>query len=272
MIRMTKKTNNSKNSIFKKLSIQFSLDGFSFCILDNLQKITHFSEVIFNTKLATPQELLFKIETTFKKEEVLQQDFSTVLAIHQNKLSTIVPTIFFDKNELKSYLNFNAKTLKTDLFSFDNLNNIDAKNVYIPYININNYLFQHFGEFEYKHYTSILIDKLIAKNQSSAKKMFVYVSKNTLNIVVLENKQLLLANTFSFHTKEDFIYYILFVAKQLKLDTEKFVLSFLGDIEKDSEIYKITYNYVRYINFYESKNSFLNKKQFTKHPHFILIE
>ncbi len=264
-------SNSIKNKAFKNLSIQFSLDGFSFRVADNQQKITHFSEVVFNETLATPQDLLSKIEAIFKTDEQLQQDFSTVTVIHKNTLSTLVPTDYFDKNQLKNYLDYTIKTLQTDFITFDDLTNVAAKNVYIPYVNINNYIFQHFGEFEYKHYTSVFIDKLIKSNTSLVKKMFVQVSKNHLDILVLENKQLLFSNSFAFYTQEDFIYYILFTAEQLKLDTEKFVLTFLGDIKKDSEIYKIAYNYVRNIDFFESKNTYFNTQQLSKHNHFILL-
>jgi len=56
----------------------------------------------------------------------------------------------------------------------------------------------------------------------------------------------------------------------VKLDTNTFQLTFLGDIEKDSEIYKITYEYVRNIDFYENKNPILNN-EFSKHSHLILV-
>ena len=48
--------------------------------------------------------------------------------------------------------------------------------------------------------------------------MYVNVSYTNLEIVVFKNKKLELYNIFCFSTKEDFIYYILFVAEQLKLN------------------------------------------------------
>jgi hypothetical protein len=101
--------------------------------------------------------------------------------------------------------------------------------------------------------------------------MFVNVHTSTFDILVLKGEKLILANSFSFHTKEDFIYYILFTAEQLGLDTDTFQLSFLGNIEKASEIYKIAYQYIRNINFLESENLIFKELSHPKHSNFILL-
>ncbi|WP_235318210.1 DUF3822 family protein [Polaribacter sp. Hel1_85] len=255
-----------------KLSIQFNLDGFSFCITNNVSKETsYFSQYIFEEKQITPENLLKKIEEIFKTDTHLQKDFSSVLVIHQNNLFTLVPNPYFSENKLSEYLNFNIKTLATDFIAFDDIQSINAKNVYVPYVNINNYLFQNFGEFEYKHHLTIFIEKLISLNNNDEKKVYVNVSKENFDIVVLQNKQLEFSNTFYFETKEDFIYYILFTFEQLKLDVEKVKLYFTGDIELESEIYNITYQYIRNIYFLESNNSIFKQLNSSKHSNYILL-
>jgi len=236
-----------------ELSIQFSLDGFSFCVLDSkTRKDIYFTQYQFEETLNSPEDLLKKIETIFKNDANLQIEYAAVSVIHQSNLSTIVPTKYFDENSLATYLNFNIKTLKTDFITFDSIDTIDAKNVYVPYVNINNYLFQNFGEFEYQHHSSILLKKLFKLEASNQKKMYVNVSKSSFDIVVLENRKLIFSNSFSYATKEDFIYYILFTAEQIQLNTEEFQLYFMGEIEVESEIYKIAYTYI--------KNIFFSKK------------
>ena len=267
---------NSRNTVTHskdtKLSIQFNLDGFSFCIINNTTKETnYFSEYVFKEKQLTPENLLKKIEEIFKTDIHLQKDFSAVLVIHQNNLFSLVPNQYFSEDVLSEYLNFNIKTLATDFIAYDDIESINAKNVYVPYVNINNYLFQNFGEFEYQHHLTILIEKLISANNSDDKKVFVNVSKENYDIVVLENKQLQFSNSFNFQTKEDFIYYILFTFEQLKLDVEKIALFFTGDIEPESEIYKITYQYIRNVSFLESNNKIFNELDASKHSNYILL-
>lgn len=268
-----KKTKNSPiESTQKSLSIQFSLGGFSFCIIDITSgKPIVFTEYLFDAQ--NPEELLPFIENIFSTDIDLQQDFKNVSVIHQNNLASLVPNAYFDENKLKTYLDFNVKTLANDYITFDELTKLDAKNVYIPYVNINNYLFQNFGSFEFKHHSSVLIEKLLsyAKN-SLEKQFFVYVGKHSLDIIVSNNSTLLLYNSFPFYTKEDFIYYILFVAEQLQLNTDELTITFLGDIEESSELYNITHNYIRTIRFIESESDFFNdSEEFSNHSNYILI-
>ena len=275
---MTKKVIKKNSSISLKplkdnrLSIQFNLDGFSFCIYNNSSnKEIYFYEYEFEESLNTPENLLLKIEEIFKNDTQLQNDFISVTVIHQNNLSTIVPNQFFDEKELATYLNYNIKTLITDFISFDSIDILKAKNVYVPYVNINNYLFQNFGEFEYKHHSTVLIEKLLKATKSDKKTMYVNVGKTTLDIVVIDNKKLLLSNTFSYNSKEDFIYYILFVAEQLNLDTLEFPLYFTGNITLDTAIFKLTYKYIKNIYFLESEKTIFSELKIPKHSNYILL-
>ncbi len=259
----------------KNLSIQFSLDGFSFCITDlTTNDVNLFSEYIFEKTIASPELLLEKIMYIFANDKDLQQDFKSVSAIHQNNLATIVPNDFFDRNNLVPYLKYSVKTLATDFITYDKLSSINANTVYIPYVNINNYLFQNFGEFEYMHHASVLINKLITKIKNSSTKtgFFVNVAPNLMDIIIIENDKLSMYNSFSYSCKEDFIYYILFTAEQLQMNPEEFQLTFLGKIESDSDLYKITYNYIRNINFIKSSTCFFNEDDdFSNHSNYILL-
>ena len=261
-----------KTIIENKLSIQFNLDGFSFSIYNIIsKKEVYFREYEFENSQVTPENLLLKIKDIFKTDTQLQNDFSSVIVIHQNNLSVLVPSRYFNKKELASYLNFNIKKLTIDYIAFDSLEVLESKNIYIPYVNINNYLFQNFGEFEYKHHSTVLIEKLLNSTNNKEKTMFVNVSKTSLDIVVIENNQLILFNTFSYDTKEDFIYYILFVAEQLNLNVNKFSLHFTGKVNLEDAIYKITYKYIKNVYFLESNNTLFSELNIAPHSNFILL-
>jgi hypothetical protein len=260
---------NTKDS---RLSIQFNLDGFSFCISNNTTKeIVYFSEYVFDEKQGTPESLLGQIEEIFKTDIQLQKDFSSVLVIHQNDLFTLVPNAYFSEDKLLEYLDFNIKTIATDFITFDDIQSINAKNLYVPYVNINNYLFQNFGEFEYKHHLTVLIEQLISLPASEERKVYINVSKDNFDLVILQNKKLAFSNSFYFETKEDFIYYILFTFEQLKIEVEEVKVYFTGAIDLETEIYKITYQYVRNIFFLESTNKIVNQLVAPKHSNYILL-
>lgn len=254
------------------LSIQFSLGGFSFCVSDSDSKETlYFSEFLFEKQLNNLEELLEEIKSIFKDNAILHLEYQEVLVIHQNNLNTIVPESYFDEKSLRNYLNFNIKVLQTDYIAFDTIQGIEAKNVYVPYVNINNYLFQNFGKFEYRHHSSIFIEKLMKKSQPQKKTMFVNVSERNIDVVILQHEKLLFSNSFLFNSKEDFIYYILFVAEQLQLDNEVFKLYFVGEINTTSTLYQIAYKYIKYVYFLESNNSIFKEIDCEKHSNYFLL-
>ena len=263
--------NNIEVTSKRKLSIQFSLDGFSFCTTNTHNEVLEFSSYTFSKTKNSPELILEKLQDIFKKEKSLQYDFETVTVIHQNNLNTLVPNEYFKKDALKSYLKYSIKTIATDLITFDELDFMNSKNVYVPYVNINNFLFQNFGEFEYKHYSSVLLEKLfsIATNDICC---YIHVSKSTFDIVIIKNSNLQFFNIFEYKTKEDFMYYVLFTLEQLDLSTEETLVSILGDMEEDSDLFRLMYTYIRNIDFLSSKNAvFNNQKEISKHSNFILL-
>ncbi len=276
IIQMQKLTQRSKNfqSENKNLSIQFSLDGFSFCIKDAISgEIGVLSEYVFTNKLATPNLLLEKIKSIFETDQELQTKFNSVKAIHLNQLATQVPNEYFEDTHLKSYLSYNIKTLASDYITYDNLPNVNAKNVFIPYVNINNFLFQNFGEFEFQHHSTILINKLTEKYKNDASDLIlVNVVYDHIDLIILKKGTFYMYNSFHFTTKEDFLYYILFSAEQLGLNLRELELVFLGNITKEFTIYQIINDYVKHIRFLQPSYDFLNEAEhFFPHSNYILL-
>jgi len=228
------------------LSIQVSLSGLSFCILNiDSNTIEFFKRQNFDKKI-TPPEVLDRLIHSFNTESELQKSFKSIKIIYENELSALVPKPLFNKDCLADYLKFNSKILKTDYITYDPILANDSVNVYVPYVNINNYIYDRFGEFEFKHFSTILIDSILTiEKHSSFAKMYVNVCVSHFEIIIVENNLLKLYNTFEFSTKEDFIYYILFAAEQLQLNPEEFQLHLIGNIHAEDDLYKIAYKYIR---------------------------
>lgn len=273
MQKLTQKNNKEIISQHRKLSIQFSLDGFSFCVKDiPTNEILVVTEYIFQERLSTPNLLLEKVTQAFENDKDLQVNFEKIEAIHQSQLATLVPNALFDEEHLKSYLNYSVKTLPSDFVAFDDIN-IDAKSVYIPYVNINNFLFQNFGEFEFKHHSTLFIEEILhQKDHFKDDAIFVNVAYYSLDIIIIKNGSFSLYNSFSYNSKEDFIYYILFCVEQLEMDPDKLHLYFSGNIINDYDIYIITQEYIRNIEFLKPKHDFFNESEFfLKHSHYTLL-
>jgi len=243
---------NITDKKYKKLSIQVSLTGLSFCSFDTLNNsIISLNEVHFDTfHKATKIEELFS--DAFRDFPELKDSYDEIQVIHTNNLSTFVPNALFDEQFLGSYLQYNTKVFETDFFAFDEIPNYQMNAVYIPYVNINNFFIDQFGSFDYKHANSILVSKLLdASKNNDAQKIMVHFNPGHFEIIVIQNQKLLLFNSFDYKTPEDFIYYLLFTAEQLNMNPESFKLELLGTISKDDAFYNIAYKYIRNVSFFD---------------------
>ncbi|PWI29333.1 DUF3822 domain-containing protein [Flavobacteriaceae bacterium LYZ1037] len=256
------------------LSIQISLNGLSFCVLNKKSNTITYLKHFEKEKKLSPFVALDFLKHLFNTESELQQDFNNIHVIYVNELATIVPKALFDEELLADYLKFNSKILKSDFIAYDSLDINESVSVYVPYVNINNYIYDTFGSFTYNHFSSILIEKVlqIEKHAEDAK-LYVHVNKEHFEIVATDKGKLVLYNTFDYSSQEDFIYYILFTVEQLKLNPEKIQLIFLGDIDKESNLYTITYKYIRHITFGTKPNTYnYNNKPKSNYSDFVLTQ
>ncbi len=257
-----------------ELSIQISLSGLSFCVLNSDTKtILDLKSKVFDIK-KTPTELLDAVKHLFNTEDILKQSFKAINIIHVNDWATLVPKALFMEDALADYLKFNTKILKTDFITFDDIVTNDCVTVYVPFTNINNFIFDQFGSFTYKHYATILIEQLlIIEKHAGQPKVYVNIADTNFEIVAFNKGELLLYNTFEHQTKEDFIYYLLFTLEQLQLNPETIQLTLLGTINKEDQLYKIAYKYIRNVSFGNRMDTynFVNKPT-TNYSHFTLLK
>ena len=234
----------------KALSIQVNLNGLSFCILNRTTGCIEYTQWVDFDKTSTPHELLPFIKQELSSKLVFSDEFSEVVVVHQNELSTIVPNELFNENNCADYLKYNSKILKSDYIAYDDITAINAKNVYVPYVNINNYIFDTFGQFTYKHSLTVFCEAVLKTTKLDENiRVFINVNTTTFETVISQNGKLVLTNVHHYFSKEDFIYFILFTFTQLNLDPNEQEILLSGKIQKGDALYEILYTYVRHVAF-----------------------
>ncbi len=140
-------------------------------------------------------------------------------------------------------------------------------------MNVNNFLYEKYGTFAYRHYSTILIEQILKiETHAQDQKMYVHVNNNHFEVIVTNKGNLTIYFTFDYKTKEDFIYYILFTIAQLSLNPETIIFEFIGHIDEDNDLYKIAYKYIRHIQIEKIKSKYtfsLNEE--SNHSNFILL-
>lgn len=259
---------------YKKLTVRATPNSLAFCSFDTLNNVPlAFKEVAFDA--ADKKTVAEYYADTFENHNELKDAYDEILVLHDNNLATFVPVALFDEDYLGSYLQYNNKVFETDFFAFDQLATYQMNTVYIPYMDINNFFVDTFGNFVYKHAHTTLVSKLLELSKNvDEKKMFVHMASGHFEIVMVQNQHLLLFNSFDYKNPEDLIYYLLFTAEQLNLNPETLKLEFLGDISEDDAFFGIAYKYIRHVSLFdtsdlEQKNS-LSADENRKH--FILLQ
>jgi len=237
-----------------RLSVQLSLSGLSFLVTDSISnEIVFFSEKTFS-HTHSPDDLLTELTSLFTEQIELQENFKEVVIVYSTTLYALVPTPLFDEKIASEYLKLNSKILANDFVAFDILENNDITIVYIPYVNINNNLFERFGNFKYYHSSTLLLMHILNKEKHSThSKIYINVENDIFDIIILKDSELLLCNTYEYKTPEDFIYYILFCSEQLKLNPDAIECVLSGVIEEGDPNYNMLFTYIRHISFISSE-------------------
>jgi len=152
-----------KYSEFFELSIQFSLDGFSFCIYDNENNKLIAIESYAFQELENFTQLSSEINDLVYDKELLRRSYKKINVIFESPKSTLIPFPLFDKNELHSYLKFNHKVEDSEIIRFDRLQNLEAYNIYTIPETINKTTKENFGSASISNFSSSLIESLLIK-------------------------------------------------------------------------------------------------------------
>lgn len=232
----------------KRLSVQVSLNGLSFLISNELGEKFHFEEVNWNHSI-TPEELLIEFEKLFLK--LPDNTFSEIKVIYSTPAHTVVPESLFDESKGSEYLKFSSKILINDYVANDELETEGLRIVYVPYMNINNAIFEKFGSFDYFHTVTVLLKTFFNHHKQEQLNVYVHVRESFFDCIILDNGKLQLCNSYPYTSPEDFLYYLLFVMEQLELDPDNVEVLVCGKISKDDPLYSLAYDYIRNISFFE---------------------
>ena len=235
------------------LLIKLGYNIIDLVLSDSTGIVIQYVQKEFSEKLS-PEKLLKKLDLIINESVINISSVIGVKLIVLNKLSTLVPRNLFDENLSLDYLKFNSKLLKNDYAAYDLIEEIGAVNVFLPFVNVNNYLIEQFGSFNYYHYSTILIKKLLKYSTNKDTSVYVNIQLNDFQILIFKNKNLQYYNNFEFKEKEDILYFTLFVMEKNKIDNIKTKLLLLGNINEESDTYLLLSKFIKNIDIIKFQN------------------
>ena len=243
-----------------KLVIKLGVNNIDLMLLDSSGHLINFFKNDFEEKLS-PEKLLDKLDLIINESNIKFSNVIEVNLVILNKLSTLVPINLFDPKLILEYLKFNSKLKKDDYASKDVIEEIQAVNVFLPFVNINNYILEKFGTFNYYHYSTIIIKKLLKYNLTDETCFYANFQTNDFQIIIFKNKSLLYYNNFEIKKKEDILYYLLFVIEKNNLNYKKTKIILVGKIREHSKKYRFLKKFIKNVQIIKFHDNELEKIQ-----------
>ena len=180
---------------------------------------------------------------------------------------TLVPNALFDEENKGSLLGFNHPVESDEKIHSDALQNLEARNLFTISKSLESEIRKQFVNVHFLHNATSFIEGLLIQNKNSKeKKVFANFHASYFEIVILDGRELLFSNAFTYKTSEEIAYYILFVYEQLNLNPEDIGLILSGEIEKTAKEHSLLYNYIRHVKFASLPDSFKYSYKFEEVP------
>lgn len=181
--------------------------------------------------------------------ESLKKSFRQVHIAMENPKSTLVPKALFEEMDKNIWLTFNHPVVDNEVCRADELPPAEAILLYAVPAEILSVLTTTFPEATVFNASGQLINSLLYATRAAARDgvLYAHVQGAWVELVYLEEGQPKFFNIFSYQTREDLAYYVIFVIEQLGLNPDTTVLVLLGDIERESDHFELLYRYIRNI-------------------------
>jgi hypothetical protein len=237
------------------LSIQVSLDGFSFSVVHPDENRLLVLEN-FPVTISSPNFLARRFTEWYESHELIQKKYAKTLILLLTDKFSLIP------GEWYHYEN------QTEIFSlvFGKESSFPVKDNYIPAIN-GNLLFpvpdsfskvigKIFPGHSLLHPVTLLIQKLQNRAEKGSHTLSLLFGKKSFCLLLYSRGKLQAANSFDFFHTNDVIYYVLSLLKQQGISVKETELLLTGEILPDGELYSGLSNYFSNTSFLSPEINF----------------
>jgi hypothetical protein len=251
------------------LSIELSLDGFSYCVLDTDRFRYVMLESFSLGNISDYAQLAIVLEDFVRNRKILTSTYQRISILFVNPLVTLVPSELFAYSEKNEYLDFNVNRDDTYEVRVDKLYNLSAYAVYpFPRVLLQkiNYLFPGC---RIRHMSTSLIENLtyLVRYGKVNPQLVLHVQANHFEILIYDQEKLSFFNSFRYQTRDDLFYYLFFVLEQLGLQAEDLDAMLFGEVSIKSEFYKKIKLYVKSLSFGPRNDLYKYSDAFDEVPH-----
>jgi len=230
------------------LSIQCSLNGFSFLLFDTLTR-RFIAQIERELVLATPYELKNEIENELKNESILNHSFKKVKILFHNRRSVLVPNQFIIENELSTLFESSFEKEKDEQILLNEvISGVSSIVFSVPGIVYRTFI-EKYSNCEFIASPLPIIKIGLRASANKGQPVFLIARFSNLLIITFGYDQKIhFLNQFYIKNDADAIYYILNAASQLNL-TQKSIIQLTGHINPQSELVATLQHYFEKVDY-----------------------
>jgi hypothetical protein len=224
-----------ENSFEYILSIQVSLNGFSFSVTHPTEKkLLCFKNLIL--KISSNSLMARRFKEWYLSEEILQKPFQSIRVILFGDKFTLIPAKFYNQ-DLKEDITYTLFEESCNLDFAENLiERLNSRLIFSIPEGIITTLNETIGECEIIHPLKPIINKLSFNTLKT--NLVLLLNGSALYLVLFDRNSLLFANSFTVNHANDIIYFTLTALKQLELSPKGINLFVAGKSNYSEEAKK----------------------------------
>ncbi len=261
------KSFDSTQTLLYHLSIQISLDGFYFTILD----IPKGKYVVLNGHhffLKRSRLLLKHVREVIESEDIFQHEFKSIEILYASRKFTLVPQAFYGRGLMDKYLWFNNTQEKGYVVEKNLFPKAECWCVFDIPLNLSEYLSAKFPKSNIKHNLFPLVEGVLKRNRAYSEREQVHLNffRDSFEMAIVNGSKLTLCNIFNYKTDRDVLYHVLFTFDQLKLSPESTELIIHGQMPQVSPVYHLFKKYVKLTAFARLDTTYQYSYTFSQLP------
>ena len=236
-----------------RLTIQFSLGGLSFALLDATTQ-TLIALECYQSDLLTDSDDLFRaLERALESKGLNNKAFQSVTSLIDNRYSTLVPKTLFNEADAAKYLYFGFQIPEGYTVVSEPLTSMPCHHVFAFPKALHDKLQSKWKEVRITHSSCVFLDSMMQNGVDTG--VFVQVRNRDFDMLIKKEGNLLFFNNFKFNTKEDFAYFLLFAMEQNGCSGQDTPVCFSGLIRPASDIIDLCGRYVKDIRFVDDPHT-----------------
>ncbi|MXV39187.1 DUF3822 family protein [Flavobacteriaceae bacterium Ap0902] len=223
------------------MSILLEKGGLSFLVTKNKDIIEN-EFIAFDSNL----NLADNLNQIYDQNLYLKQSYDQVRITYLAEKFILVPKPYFEEDhDSEKWLGFNTEIDEEDLILEEELHrSYNAMLLCVVPERLMDFTKSKFNTAEIRHAGIFFLNYI--HDVGEKEQVFLNVHQKQFEIVVFKNQAFNLYNIFEYQTKEDIIYHLLNIMKQLKIDPNTVELYYFG-ITDDSATLKMMMNFIRHV-------------------------